>query len=284
MYSDQQFRPRGFRILPPIVKNLLIINGLFFLATIAFSSSFDLADILGLHYFASEKFKPYQIITYMFMHGSFTHILFNMFALWMFGNVLENSWGPKRFLVYYLITGIGASMIHYLVYYFVDARPVMATIDQFLALPTVEGLRSVLDNPDIFKVVSHDIQNNFEAFRMQYNDLIYSNPQQALQLGVDFVEQYRIDFLNAPVVIGASGAVFGILLAFGMLFPNSLIYIYFAIPIKAKYFVIVYGALELYMGFSDSGSNVAHFAHLGGMIFGFLLIQYWKKRSRSSFH
>ncbi len=284
MYSDQQFRPRGFRILPPVVKNLLIINGLFFLATIAFSSSFDLADILGLHYFASEKFQPYQIITYMFMHGSFTHVLFNMFALWMFGNVLENAWGPKRFLVYYLITGIGASMIHYLVYYFVDARPVIATIDQFLALPTVEGLRSVLDNPDIFKVVSYDIQNNFEAFRMQYNDLIYSNPQQALQLGVDFVEQYRIDFLNAPVVIGASGAVFGILLAFGMLFPNSLIYIYFAIPIKAKYFVIVYGALELYMGFSDSGSNVAHFAHLGGMIFGFLLIQFWKKRSRSSFH
>lgn len=284
MYSNQQFRPRGFRILPPVVKNLLIINGLFFLATVAFSSSFDLADTLGLHYFASEKFSPYQIITYMFMHGSITHIIFNMFALWMFGNVLENLWGPRRFLVYYLITGIGASMIHYLVYYFVDARPVLGTVDQFLAFPTLEGLRAILDNPEIFKVVSYDIQNSFEAFRGHYNELIYSNPDHALQLGVDFIEQYRVDFLNAPVVIGASGAVFGILLAFGMLFPNSLIYIYFAIPVKAKYFVMAYGALELYLGFSNSGGNVAHFAHLGGMIFGFFLIQYWKKRGRSTFN
>jgi len=284
MNSDQQFRPRGFRILPPIVKNLLIINGLFFLATIAFSSYTDLADILGLHYFGAEKFKPYQFITYMFMHGSMGHVFFNMFALWMFGNVLENVWGPKRFLVYYLITGIGASMIHYLVYYFAEAMPVLSAIDQFLAVPTVEGLRGILDNQDIFRVVSYDVQNHFEAFRMQYNDLIYSDPNHALQLGIDFVEQYRIDFLNAPVVIGASGAVFGILLAFGMLFPNSLIYVYFAIPVKAKYFVMAYGALELYLGFSDSGGNVAHFAHLGGMVFGFFLIQYWKKKGKTSVH
>lgn len=277
----QQFRPRGFRILPPVVKNLLIINGLFFLATVAFSSFIDLADILGLHYFGAEKFKPYQIITYMFMHGNISHILFNMFALWMFGYVLENVWGPKRFLIYYLITGIGASFIHYLVFYFVEARPVMGAVDQFLAMPSIDGLRGILDNPDIFRQVSYDVQNHFEAFRMQYNDLIFKNQEQALQLGVDFIEQYRIDFLNAPVVIGASGAVFGILLAFGMLFPNSLIYVYFAIPVKAKYFVMVYGALELYLGFSDATSNVAHFAHLGGMVFGFFLIQYWKKKGRS---
>jgi membrane associated rhomboid family serine protease len=280
MYSEQQFRPRGFRILPPVVKNLLIINGLFFLATIALSNSIDLADILGLHYFAAEKFKPFQIITYMFMHGSFTHILFNMFALWMFGYVLENVWGPKRFLVYFLVTGIGASLIHYLIYYFVEARPVLTAVDQFLDGPTMDGLRDFLDNDKVFRIVSYEVQNHFEAFRNQYNNLILSNPDQALQMGIDFIEQYRVDFLNAPVVIGASGAVFGILLAFGMLFPNSLIYIYFAIPIKAKYFVIFYGLVELYLGFSDGSSNVAHFAHLGGMIFGFFLIQYWKKRGR----
>jgi membrane associated rhomboid family serine protease len=281
MNSDQQFRPRGFRILPPIVKNLLIINGLFFLGTYALSNTVDLTDILGLHYFAAEKFKPYQFISYMFMHGNFTHILFNMFALWMFGYGLENVWGPKRFLIYFLVTGIGASLIHYLIYYFVEARPVLNSIDQFLEGPSLETLRAFLDNDKVFKIVSYDVQNNFEQFRMQYNDLIFNKPSQALQLGIDFVEQYRIDYLNAPVVIGASGAVFGILLAFGMLFPNSLIYVYFAIPVKAKYFVIFYGAIELYLGFSDGSSNVAHFAHLGGMIFGFFLIHYWKRKGIS---
>jgi membrane associated rhomboid family serine protease len=118
------------------------------------------------------------------------------------------------------------------------------------------------------------------VFAPQYNQMVLTQPDLALQSAVDFMINYRIELLNAPVVIGASGAVFGILLAFGMLFPNSLIYIYFAIPIKAKYFVILYAAIELYSGMSKSGSNVAHFAHLGGMVFGFFLILYWKKRMR----
>jgi len=122
------------------------------------------------------------------------------------------------------------------------------------------------------------LQDNFNIFREQYNQMLFSDPTKALQLSVDFVSQYKIDFLNAPVVVGASGAVFGILLAFGMMFPNALIYVYFAIPVKAKYFVIIYGAIELFSGVYDTGSNVAHFAHLGGMIFGYLLLLYWKKR------
>lgn len=264
-------------MLPPVVKNLLIINVLFFLATIALSKNIDLTDILGLHYFASEKFKPFQLITYMFMHGGFSHVFFNMFALWMFGYVLENVWGPKRFLIYFLVTGIGAALIHYIIFYLFDASPVLSAINNFTADPSIENLRTFLDNPEYFRRISYDIQNNYEVFVQKYNSLIYTDQGQALQLGINFVEQYRIDFLNAPVVIGASGAVFGILLAFGMMFPNSLIYIYFAIPIKAKYFVMIYGAIELYLGFSDSTSNVAHFAHLGGMIFGFFLIKYWKK-------
>lgn len=273
-----QYRPTGFNILPPVVKNLLILNGLFFLATIATGTrfGFDLTDMLGLHYFQAEKFRPYQFITYMFMHGGLMHILFNMFALWMFGNAIENIWGPKRFLIYYLVTGVGAAITHYVVFYF-EISPVIAAIDAYLNNPTPESLNVFL-NSGYFKIMSVEVQDNFNIFREHYNQLLFADPNQALQLSVDFISQYKIDFLNAPVVVGASGAVFGILLAFGMMFPNALIYVYFAIPVKAKYFVIIYGAIELFSGIYDTGSNVAHFAHLGGMIFGYLLLLYWKKR------
>ncbi|MCD4791564.1 MAG: rhomboid family intramembrane serine protease [Bacteroidales bacterium] len=274
----QQFRPGGFRILPPVVKNLLIINALFFLATIVASEVFriDLTNILGLHYFAAEEFRPYQFITYMFMHGGFMHILFNMFALWMFGNALENFWGPKKFLIYYFVTGIGAAIVHYVVFYF-EISPVLNAINTYMDDPSPEKLNLFL-NSGYLKIGSYEIQDNFNAFRSEYNNLIHSNPTKAIQLSVDFINQYKIDFLNLPVVVGASGAVFGILLAFGMMFPNALIYVYFAIPVKAKYFVMIYGALELFSGIYDTSSNVAHFAHLGGMIFGYFLILYWKKR------
>jgi len=273
-----KYRPTGFRILPPVVKNLLILNGLFFLATKATGSKFgfDLTDMLGLHYFAAEKFRPYQFITYMFMHGGLMHILFNMFALWMFGNAIENVWGPRKFLIYYLVTGIGAAITHYVVFYF-QISPVMTAIDGYLNNPSPESLNVYLSS-GYFKIISTEVQDNFSIFREQYNQLLFTDPTKALQLSVDFISQYKIDFLNAPVVVGASGAVFGILLAFGMLFPNALIYVYFAIPVKAKYFVIIYGAIELFSGVYDTGSNVAHFAHLGGMIFGFLLLLYSKKR------
>ncbi|MCD4732451.1 MAG: rhomboid family intramembrane serine protease [Bacteroidales bacterium] len=263
-------------ILPPVVKNLIIINGLFFLATIAVGSRLGLTDILGLHYFAAEKFSPYQFITYMFMHGGFMHIFFNMFALWMFGNALENVWGAKRFLIYYLITGIGAAITHYVVFYF-QISPVLTAINGYLDNPSTESLNLFL-NSNHFKITSYEIQDSFNLFRGEYNTLIHSDPNKALQLSIDFISQYKIDFLNVPVVIGASGAVFGILLAFGMMFPNSVIYVYFAIPVKAKYFVMIYGAIELFSGVMDTGSNVAHFAHLGGMIFGYFVLLYWKKR------
>ena len=144
----QQFQPRGFSFLPVVVKNLLIINGIFFLATIVFDRTLhtDLIDLLGLHFLPSEKFQPYQIITYMFMHGSFTHILFNMFAVWMFGSALENFWGPKRFLIFYLITGIGAALIHYTIVYFYQIKPVMDIINNFANDPTNEGLLTFLNS------------------------------------------------------------------------------------------------------------------------------------------
>jgi membrane associated rhomboid family serine protease len=275
----------GFNMLPPAVKNLLIINGLFFLATIALDSAFhiDLYIIFGLHFFGATNFNPYQLVTYMFMHGSFTHLFFNMFALWMFGNLLENVWGSKRFLIYYFVTGFGAAIIHYLVVY-LQMLPTLQAIDLFLQNPSNEGVLAFV-NSEHLKVVSYDIQANFEAFRQEYNVLVNTNPQEALVRAINFMNQYRVDYLNAPVVVGASGAVFGILLAFGMLFPNSLIYVFFAIPIKAKYFVMIYGGLELFFGITGrGGANVAHFAHLGGMIFGFLLIRYWGKKMKNRFY
>jgi membrane associated rhomboid family serine protease len=231
-------------MLPLVVKNLLIINALFFLGTLALESTgIDVTRHLALFYPESALFRPWQLVSYMFMHGNFTHILFNMFALWMFGNVLENVWGPKRFLNYFLITGIGAGLVHALVG-FIRIQAIGAELP-----------------PDMYAQVYN------EGYELLLSGQNWVDARGALNL-----------IINIPTV-GASGAVFGILLAFGMMFPNSLIYIYFAFPIKAKYFVILYGALELFSGISNrAGDNVAHFAHLGGMIFGYFVIMYWKKK------
>lgn len=245
----QQYRPNSFSMLPLVVKNLLIINGLFFLTTLVFETqlNFDLSDYLGLHYPLSESFRPWQLVSYMFMHGNFMHLFFNMFALWMFGNTLENYWGPKRFLIYYMATGIGAGIIQLLVTHF----RLMSLYSQI----SEEGLNFV-------------ITKGSEIYQSGQN---FSDPIAG-----------KINLLMNSVTIGASGAVFGILLAFGMLFPNTMLYIYFAIPIKAKWFVILYGAVELYSGIANSsGDNVAHFAHLGGMLFGFILIKFWQKNNKS---
>ena len=224
---DNQFRPQGFSILPLVVKNLLIINVIFYLATWAAEVVWriDLSQYLGLHYIGASDFRPYQFVTYMFMHGNFAHIFFNMFALWMFGNSIENVWGPKRFLIFYFVCGIGAGLTQELVQY----------------------------------IQLHDIVQNYDYVRLS-----------GKSVPVD-------EYLNMLTTVGASGAVYGILLAFGMMWPNSRIYLYFAIPIKAKWFVLIYGLLELFSGFS-SVDNVAHFAHVGGMLFGLILILYWRNK------
>jgi membrane associated rhomboid family serine protease len=271
----EQYRPTGFKMLPDVVKNLLIINGLFFLATIAAGKVFqiDLTDTLGLHYLGSEKFRPFQFVTYMFMHGGFGHIFFNMFALWMFGSVLENYWGPKRFLIFYFVTGIGAALTHYVVMYF-QISPDIAMINNYIANPDLNRLTE-LRNSGFFGQ-SYDMLSHYNQFVTNFGA---ADSQTILRASIEMMQQVKIDYLNAPNIVGASGAIFGLLLAFGMMFPNSLIYIYFAIPIKAKYFVIIYGAIELYSGFANNpGDNVGHFAHLGGMLFGIFLILYWKKK------
>jgi len=269
--------------LPTVVKNLLIINGLMFLAQIVSDKSFgiSLEEMLGLHYFASQAFKPWQFITYMFLHGDFGHLFFNMLALWMFGYALENIWGPRRFLIYYFITGIGAALVHYFIV-FLEINPTVTLLNQLIAEPSAPAILDFFSNNKLqFSQYSGEIYLQFKKFQESY-ELLKVNPdnRQAMQTVVNFLIDYREYFLSLPNVIGASGAVFGILLAFGMLFPNTLIFIYFLFPIKAKYFVILYGAIELFYGISGSGSNIAHFAHLGGMIFGFFLIRYWRKKGR----
>tara|TARA_Y100000994_G_C15582383_1_gene397104 strand:+ start:44 stop:763 length:720 start_codon:yes stop_codon:yes gene_type:complete len=236
------FQPQRFSILPPVVKNILIINGLLFLATITLSSSnIDLRQILGLYYWGSQSFETWQIITHMFMHGNFTHIAFNMFAVWMFGSQLENLWGSKRFLNYYLLTGIGAAFLHYLIIHF-----------------QVLNLEYLIDNNQISVILEKGI----------IPDGVAKNDARKL-----------FSLYNTPVV-GASGALFGLLIAFGLLFPNALLmFLFLPFPIKAKYFVLIYGLIELYSGFQNN-SNIAHFAHLGGMIFGFIIIKYWQSKNR----
>ncbi len=267
------YSPGGFNILPPVVKNLLIINGLLFLATFTLMSKFsiDLTSILGLHCFESENFRWYQFITHMFMHGNFLHIFSNMFALWMFGTAIENFLGSKRFIYYYFFTGLGAAALHLLISYY-------RLNDLHQAIVAYKNASS----PESF---SYLITNYFPEYKSQLSNFIYtwSNfryDTSFVQQTYKFVEEQYTMLINIPTV-GASGAVFGLLLAFGMMFPNSLIYIYFLFPIKAKYFVIFYGLFELYSGIMNQpGDNVAHFAHLGGMIFGLILILYWRSKYR----
>lgn len=197
------------------------------------SGIIDLNQILGLHFFKAESFAFYQYVTYMFMHGNFSHLFFNMFALWMFGCLLENTWGTKRFLIYYFVTGIGAGIVQEL------------------------------------------------SWIIELRDVIYSSAEM-INAGGDLMSKKA--FFNEFVTIGASGSVYGILLAFGMMFPNMYVFIYFLFPIKAKWIVIIYGAIELFSGIFSHGSGIAHFAHLGGMIFGFFLILYWRKKARSNTH
>ena len=214
--------------LPTVTRNLLIINVLVFIFTLVIPSA---TSYLGLHFVLADNFRIWQLLTYMFVHGGFTHIFFNMFALWMFGRVMENVWGPRKFLYYYLVCGIGAGIMQELAqlgtYYFE-------------------------------RLYAYDHVNTGTAI---------------ITTG---------EYLNLWNTVGASGAVYGILLAFGMTFPNERIFIFpIPVPIKAKWFVIGYAALELFSSVSSSMDGIAHLAHLGGMLFGLLLILYWRRHPGS---
>ena len=225
-----------FRI-PPITKNLLIINLIAFLATVVLQlRGIDLSDIGGLHFFMANDFHFYQFITYLFLHANFMHILSNMFGLWMFGCVIENVWGPKKFLFYYISCGIGAGLLQEI-----------AQLGQFYMTITAQ-------DPSV-----------------TFGEIFAIGEQLSGQL-------------NAWTTIGASGAVYAVILAFGMTFPNERLFIIpFPVPIKAKWFVLGYVAIEFFSALGSSGDGVAHTAHLGGMLFGFLMIRYWNRHPNSGF-
>jgi membrane associated rhomboid family serine protease len=231
------FRFGGFQSIPPVVKNLLIINGLVFLAQMAFENnlSFNIENFFALHDVRSQFFKPHQLVTYLFLHGGPGHILLNMLALWMFGTNLEAVWGPKKFLIFYMACGVGAGLLHLGVLYYENKWVI-------------------------------------EAFN-QYSP---EQQQELLSSG-----KYILD----GSTLGASGAVFGCLAAFAYLFPNNLIYIYALFPIKAKWLIPLYAGVELIAAIQNSaGDNVAHWAHLGGGLVGFILVFIWNKTNRRNFY
>lgn len=219
--------------IPAVTKNLLIINVVAYMATMVWP---ELSDIGGLHFFLAADFSIFQLFSYMFLHAGFTHIFFNMFALWMFGRVIESVWGPRKFLFYYISCGVGAGLMQEMAQFF-----------QFYFL--IHGQDPTVGMADMFMI------------------------------GQSLSTQ-----LNAWTTVGASGAVYSILLAFGMIFPNERIFIFpLPVPIKAKWFVAFYAVLELVMAVGASGDGVAHMAHLGGMLFGFLMIRYWDKRNTGGY-
>lgn len=240
---------RSFLALPPVVKNIILLNVLLLLANWASKSVFgyDLTSVLGLYFPRSEHFMPLQILTHMFMHGNFLHLFFNMYALYMFGGILENVWGPKRFFIYYMVCGLGAAFVHETVIMFQYSK-----------------LMNII-SPDQLQMVLSDGAGYFREGKVFTNETMKN-----LQM-----------VLNVPTV-GASGAIFGVLLAFGVLFPNTQLMIIFPpVPIKAKYFVFGYGIIELVLAVTQPGSNIAHAAHIGGMIFGYILIRYWRKTTKT---
>lgn len=222
---------KDMNLLPPITKNLLIINILFFFGTfVAEKHGVNLTDTLGLHFVLASDFRPYQLLTYMFMHSGFSHLFFNMFAVYMFGGLLEQTWGSRRFLLYYIICGVGAGLVQEAVQYIEYATQ-----------------------------LSHYTQVNTG------NSIIS-----------------MAEYLNLINTVGASGAVYAILLGFGMMFPNHSLFVFpLPVPIKAKFFVMGYAAIELLTGIANRpGDTMAHFAHLGGMVFGFILIKIWTNHAR----
>ena len=216
--------------MPPVVKNLLIINVLMYLATVVLQRyGLDLEALLGLHFFLASDFRVYQFFTYMFMHANLSHLFFNMFAVWMFGRIMEQVFGSQRFLFFYIVCGLGAGLIQ-------------------------EGAQGV--------------------------KYLWEGLAQYQNANIDGVIMPMREYLNYWNTVGASGAIYGILLAYGMTFPNERLFIIpFPFPIKAKWLVMGYAVIELMSAFASTGDHVAHMAHLGGMLFGWLLILYWRRGS-----
>jgi len=224
----------SFQRTTPVVLNLIIINVLVYFAQMAFGGDSQLNqvnDLFALHHYKSEYFRPYQVVTYMFMHGGFFHLLFNMFALWMFGTNVERVWGPKRFLIFYLICGLGSAFAQ------------------------------------------------MGSYAFDFWDIDHA------EIGVDLYNQYQTA-MQLGCTVGASGAIMGVLAAFGYLFPNTQLIIFpIPIPIKAKWAIMGIIALDVFGGISRiPGDHIAHFAHIGGALIGLLIVWTWNRTNKKTFY
>ena len=235
--------------IPPVTKNLIIINLIVWLAEfIVRGFGNRIVDVLGLHFIGASGFNPVQLVTYMFVHSPTTplHVLFNMFTLWMFGRILEQVWGSRRYFVFYMVCGIGAALVQEGVWALTWMHDYVAGIAPLNGM-TYDSMQAVV------------------AQRVAMGD-----PQI-----LSAIEAYKDMF----VTVGASGAVFGLLLGFAFVFPDIPMYLFFIpVPIKAKYMVIGYGVIEFFLGVSGSAGTVAHFAHLGGMLFGLAMLLWWRHK------
>lgn len=260
--------------ITPVVRNLLIINVFFFIVD---HYLFNLTEIFALRYIFSAKFYPFQFVTYMFLHSEgFSHIFFNMFALFMFGPMLERQWGAKRFLIFYLITGIGAGLIH-AGFTFYEMYNLQRAIEAYTANPTPVGFNSLI----------RDFGKGIMSVNFEFIQSFKDNPESQEFIRETIRATSKIFQTKADIpMIGASGAVFAILMAFGLTFPQLELFIFpLPVPIKAWLYVTVYGIIELYSGVhSAPGDNVAHFAHIGGMIFAFILIRLWRHKGTDEFY
>lgn len=257
--------------LSPVVKNLLFINiGVFLVQELL---HLPLFEYFGLYYIHSDRFLPFQYFTYMFLHADFRHLFGNMLGVVVFGPMLERFWGSKRFLTFYFIAGVGASVLFSAVNYYEMSKLQMATVE-YVKDPTPGKFVSYIDS---FAEAYYDLEfvNSFEE---------NAKNQAYINKSVDFVKEFYTHSSSVPM-IGASGALFGILMAFAMLFPNTELFMFFIpFPIKAKYLVAFYGLYELYSEYVRlPGDNVAHLAHLGGMLVGFIVVKYWNTQ-RDNFY
>jgi|TARA_B100001146_G_scaffold29843_2_gene23313 membrane associated rhomboid family serine protease len=255
--------------LTPAAKNILIINGIIFILSDFVGLRSYIIESFGMRYFHSENFQPYQILTYMWVHGGFGHLFSNMFSVLIFAPILEKVWGSKKFLIYYLATGIGAGILYSGINYY-ENYSFEVKVKSYEQNPSPESFRKL-------------VLNNSSEYYNQLYDFIDSYEQNPSSSNDNLSIAYANDLLKVKSdvpMVGASGAVFGILLAFAMLFPNmELMLLFLPIPVKAKYVVLVYGIYELWSEINRMpGDNVAHFAHLGGMLIGYLILKYWKRK------
>ena len=265
-----------------VVRNLLIINIVIYVLCIFLWITFelDIHKLFGLFYFKAQSFKPYQFITHMFLHAyinPFTnriiifHILFNMFGLWMFGRVLENVLGSKKFFLLFFISGLGAAFIHAFVQH-LQMSVLIKLADSFINAPSYDAFNYIVEK--YINSPSQNLLSFMDSWFYQPDNPAFFNEAKS------YVSSIVHILVNENITVGASGAVFGILAAFTVLFPNvELMLIFFPVPIKAKYLVPGYAVLELFFGVANfKGDNIAHFAHLGGALFGLILVLIWKKK------